>query len=153
MSDARIAYDSRLAHAALAALRIVAALILLQHAGQQLFGLLGGHLNSGQPSPTLSRAWWAGVLSIVGAPLVALGLFTRPAAFALSGLMAIAYFWVHVERGFFPVVNRGEPAVLLCFVFFFLFAAGPGEYSLDARRGKERSANHESRIADRSTAP
>ena len=131
--------DSRLAHAALAALRIVAALVLLQHALQQLFGLLGGHMNSGDPSPMLSRSWVAGVLSIVGAPLVALGLFTRPAAFVLSGLMATAYIWVHwLDRGFFPVVNRGEPALLLCFVFFFVFAAGPGEYSLDARRQRPK---------------
>ena len=129
--------DARLVHAALALLRIVAALVLLQHALQQLLGMLGGHMNSGNPSPTLSRSWWAGVISIVGSPLVALGLFTRPAAFVLSGLMATAYFWVHaLDRGFFPVINRGEPALLLCVIFFFVFAAGPGEYSLDARRGK-----------------
>jgi putative oxidoreductase len=86
-----------------------------------------------------TRPWFATVLELVGGTLVLLGLFTRPVAFVLSGLMAFAYFLVHAPRHFFPVVNGGEPAVLLCFVFLYLSATGAGPVSLDAvlrrRRG------------------
>jgi putative oxidoreductase len=68
-----------------------------------------------------------------------LGLFTRPVAFLLSGEMAIAYWTVHVRQGFFPLLNNGEPAVLYCFIFLFLFFAGPGAWSLDAMLGIERA--------------
>ena len=73
-----------------------------------------------------------GMLELVGGALMALGLFTRPVAFLLSGEMAVAYFYAHAPRGFFPLVNGGETAILYCFVFLYLFFAGPGPWSIDA---------------------
>lgn len=78
----------------------------------------------------------AGVLEIVGGTLVCVGLFTKPAAFLLSGEMAVAYFMFHAPGGFFPLVNHGESAVLFCFAFLYLAAAGGGPISLDAMMGK-----------------
>ena len=79
------------------------------------------------------------MLEVVGGVLVALGLFTRPVAFLLTGQMAVAYFMAHAPQGMWPVLNRGEPAVLYCFIFLLLAAAGPGAYSLDAAlRGRGR---------------
>lgn len=78
----------------------------------------------------------AGVLEIVGGSLVCVGLFTKPAAFLLSGEMAVAYFMFHAPGGFFPLVNHGESAVLFCFAFLYLAAAGGGPISLDAMMGK-----------------
>jgi putative oxidoreductase len=123
-----------------ALLRIVAALMLLQHALRTLFGLLQMP-NAPEPwegMPALfSRDWFEGVLQLVGGVLVAIGLFTRPAAFVLSGLMAAAYFIVHskwLTGSFFPIVNRGELAALYCFVFLFFAANGGGRYSVDWTR-------------------
>ncbi len=77
--------------------------------------------------------WFAGVLEIVGGPLIILGLFTRPVAFILCGEMAVAYFRVHVHMGpwLFPLLNMGEITVLYCFIFLYLVATGPGALSLD----------------------
>ena len=80
----------------------------------------------------------AGVMEIAGGTLVCIGLFTKPAAFLLSGEMAVAYFMVHAPGGFFPLVNHGESAVLFCFAFLYLAAAGGGPISLDAMLGKRR---------------
>ena len=77
------------------------------------------------------KYWYAGVLELVGGTLVAVGLFTRCAAFVLSGEMAFAYFIEHAPRGFYPALNEGVPAVLFCFVFLYLSAAGGGPWSLD----------------------
>jgi putative oxidoreductase len=71
----------------------------------------------------------------VGGTLLLLGLFTRPVAFLLSGEMAVAYFYAHAPQGFWPVLNMGTDAVFYCFLFLYLSAAGPGPWSLDARRG------------------
>jgi putative oxidoreductase len=76
----------------------------------------------------------AGVLETFGGLLLLLGLFTRPVAFVLAGEMAVAYFMAHAPRGFFPLLNKGEPAVLYCFLFLYLAATGPGPWSLDALR-------------------
>ena len=84
--------------------------------------------------PIGSIFWFAGVIEVVGGVLVLLGLFTRPAAFVLAGEMAVAYFMAHAPQGFFPVMNGGDAAVLFCFVFLYLVFAGPGAWSLDARR-------------------
>ena len=70
--------------------------------------------------------WGVGMLEVFGGLAIMAGLFTRPVAFALSGLMAVAYFWRHMPRGFWPIENGGELAMLYCFVFFFLFAIGGG---------------------------
>jgi len=125
----------------LLALRIVSALVLFEHATAQAFGIPNNPARPFTVGPAVfSRLWVASWLELIGGTLIILGLFTRPTAFVLSGLMAFAYFLVHARVNFFPVVNRGEPAVLLCFIFLYLTAAGAGSYSLDAVRGR-RGAN------------
>jgi putative oxidoreductase len=113
-------------------LRVVAAVVIMQHGAQKLFGALGGVGPNGGTVQLASLMGLAGVLEFFVALLVLLGLFTRPAAFLLSGEMATAYFMSHFPHGFWPVQNRGEPAVLLCFIFLFFAALGGGPYSLDA---------------------
>jgi putative oxidoreductase len=76
----------------------------------------------------------AGALELVGGFLLVIGLFTRPAAFVLSGLMAVAYFMAHAPAGFWPILNQGELAIMYCFVFLYLAAAGGGEWSVDNAR-------------------
>lgn len=131
--------ESIIADAALALLRVVAGLMLVQHGVQKHFGLL---MVPGKALPShpafLTQTWIAGTLELVGGILVALGLFTRPVAFLLSGELAVAYFQVHARRGFFPIQNAGELAALYSFVFLLFAATGGGRYSLDAlwrRRG------------------
>ena len=124
---------------ALAALRIVTALIFMEHGTQKLFGFPA----SANPAPAfLTLYWFAAVLEIVGGILLVLGLFTRPVAFVLSGQMAFAYFMAHAPRNFFPVLNGGDAAILFCFVFLYFSAAGGGAWSLDnaRRRGTGRRA-------------
>ena len=117
----------------LLALRVISALVLLEHATAQAFGVPNNPARPFEGAPAiLSRTWVASVIELVGGPLIILGLFTRSTAFVLSGLMAFAYFVVHAPVAFFPIVNRGEPALLLCFVFLYMAAAGAGPYSLDA---------------------
>lgn len=116
-------------------LRIVAGYGFLLHGVQKLFGALGG-----QQVELVSLLGLAALVEVVAGGLVALGLFTRPAAFIASGQMAVAYFLGHVAREgavLFPVANRGEPAVLYCFLFLYLAASGPGAWSLDARLRKD----------------
>ena len=79
---------------------------------------------------------FAGVFELIGGALLVIGLFTRPVAFLCSGLMAAAYFMAHAPRGFYPIINAGELAVLYCFVFLYIAAAGAGPWSLDALRGR-----------------
>jgi putative oxidoreductase len=111
-------------------LRIVAAFVFMMHGTQKLFAF-----PVNQPRETvelLSLPGLAGILEVFGGGLMLLGLFTRPVAFLLSGEMAAAYFMAHAPRSFWPVLNGGEPAVLYCFLFLYLAAAGPGPLSLDA---------------------
>jgi putative oxidoreductase len=127
---------TRIAHAAL---RVMSGLMFAQHGAQKLLGVFGGM--GGTPGATAavgSVPWIAGILELVGGILVALGLFTRPVAFLLSGEMAVAYFWKHLPSGFWPVMNRGELAVLFCFIFLYFFASGAGGYSLDSIMRKRR---------------
>jgi len=121
------------------ALRVFAALVLMQHALQKLFGMFGSPNRPGGAAPPFTLMWFVGILELVGSTLVALGLLTRPIAFLLAGEMAVAYFWKHFPNSFFPVVNRGEPAALLCFIFLLFTAAGAGPWSLDAKLGRERT--------------
>ncbi|WP_207537228.1 DoxX family protein [Sabulicella rubraurantiaca] len=115
----------------LSALRIMAALLLMQHGMQKILGWPP----SPRPAPELlSQYWFAGILEFGGGALLALGLFTRPVAFVLAGLMAFAYFLGHAPRGFLPILNGGNLAILYCFVFLYLSAAGGGPLSLDAAR-------------------
>jgi putative oxidoreductase len=109
-------------------LRIVAGLGFLHHGTSKLFGLPPF---DGTITPLLHIA---GVLELVGGALIVLGLFTRPVAFVLSGMMAVAYFMVHAPKSLYPSVNGGEAAMLYCFIFLYLAAAGAGSWALDARR-------------------
>ena len=124
----------------LGVLRIVAALIFMAHGTQKLLGFPV----SPSPGPAaLSLPWIAGVLELFGGALLALGLFVRPVAFVLSGLMAAAYWIAHAPKSFFPVLNGGDAAILYCFVFLFMAAAGGGAWSLDnlLRRRTARPAS------------
>ena len=122
------ALPERLAPYVLSVLRIVAALLFLEHGLSKLFGFpQAGHMPA-----FLTLLWFAGVIEIVGPILVGLGLFTRLAAFIMSGEMAFAYFLSHAHRGFYPLLNGGEAAVLYCFLFLYLACAGAGPWSLDA---------------------
>ncbi len=121
----------------LSVMRIVVALLLVQHGAQKLFGFLAPP-GSATP-PLLSLMGVAGVLEFFGGLLVTLGLFTRPAAFILSGQMAVAYFMVHAPQGFWPMQNKGDLAAIWSFVFLYLAVAGGGEWSLDRARRRKRS--------------
>lgn len=122
---------------ALAALRIVTGYLYLQHGTAKLLHV--PHLPMFDQLRLLSRDGLAGMLEIAGSLLILLGLFTRPVAFVLSGEMAIAYFLVHARQGHFfaPALNEGELAVLYCFIFLFLAAAGGGPLSLDTLRTRK----------------
>jgi putative oxidoreductase len=114
----------------LSILRIVTALLFMEHGLMKLFAFPGAQAGVPDPLPAMLVA--AGWIEIVGGALIALGLFTRIAAFVCSGEMAAAYFIAHVGRSFWPGLNQGDGAILFCFVFFYLVFAGPGPWSLDA---------------------
>lgn len=128
---------------AYAALRVTAGLVLAQHGFQKLFGMLSNPARPAPPAEAFSLMWFVGILEIVGGFSVAAGFLTRPLAFLLSGEMAVAYFWRHAPNSLFPVVNRGEPAVMLCFVFFLYAMAGGGRWSVDGMLGREREKEAE----------
>ena len=117
----------------LSLLRIVAGFTFSLHGCQKILGWFGGMRDTGATAQVLTLPWFAGVLELVGGLLIILGLFTRPVAFILSGQMAVAYFMAHAPRGFWPIANGGELAVLYCFIFLYLFTAGPGPWSIDRR--------------------
>jgi putative oxidoreductase len=114
---------------ALSLLRIVAALLFIEHGTQKLFGFPVAPPN-GLPA-MFALGWFAAVIELVGGLLLAVGLFSRPVAFVLSGEMAFAYWLSHAPRAFFPVANGGDAAILYCFVFLYIAAAGPGPWALD----------------------
>ena len=122
---------------AYALLRIVAGFMLACHGAQKLFGWWGG---AGHQPPMWTQVWFGGIIELVCGTLVALGLFTRPAALLCSGTMAVAYFQFHwkgaMGSGLFPLANGGELAVMYCFVFLAILAHGPGMISFDRLRGK-----------------
>jgi putative oxidoreductase len=111
--------------------RVVFAFLFACHGAQKLFGAFGGH-------PMLHNPWTltAGVLEFGGGIFIALGLFTRPVAFVLSGEMAVAYFKAHFPGGLWPIQNHGELAVLYCFFYLCLAVHGAGAISIDGLRGK-----------------
>jgi len=110
----------------LSVVRIITGLLFMEHGMSKLLGFPPG------PSPSIfALTWFAGVIELVGGALVALGLFTRVAAFIMSGEMAFAYFMSHAPRGFFPMLNGGDAAVLYCFIFLYFAVAGGGDWSLD----------------------
>ncbi len=122
----------------LALLRIVTALLLLQHGTAKLFGF--PHVAMFDNLRLLSLLGIAGVLELAGGVLLLLGIFTRPVAFILSGEMAFAYFLAHAKKSFFPILNQGELAVLYCFVLLYLAAAGGGAWNLTNPRASVRDA-------------
>ena len=122
----------------LALLRIVVGLLFLEHATQKFLAFPAPFPM--QPIPTLLMA--AGVIELVAGLLVTIGLFTRLAAFIASGEMAIAYFYMHFPQGFWPIVNKGEGAILYCFIFLYLAAAGPGAWSVDGARARSAPTIH-----------
>ena len=123
----------------LSVLRIMTALLFLQHGTSKLLGFPYIEMLAG--TPLLSIFGLSGVLELIGGVLLLLGLFTRLTAFVLSGEMAVAYFMVHAAQSFFPLINQGELAILYCFVFLYFAAAGAGPWSVDAMRGGEAVAS------------
>ena len=141
MAKARTFFMARFQDATLALLRVMTGLLFMQHGVQKLFGWLGGWRGEpGATAPLMSQAGLAGVLEVFGGLLIVLGLFTRPVAFLLSGMMAVAYFQAHAPDGFWPILNRGELAALFCFVFLYFSARGAGPYSIDGMLERRRSA-------------
>lgn len=122
---------------ALGLLRIVSSLIFMEHGTQKLFGFPAGEM--GQPA-LMSLMGVGGVIELVGGLLLLIGLFSRPAAFLMSGQMAVAYWMFHAPASFFPIQNGGDAAILYCFVFLLFVVTGPGAWSVDGARGKSASA-------------
>lgn len=118
----------------LSVLRIVAAFLLVAHGTQKWLGFPVARATA---TELWSLSGVAGLLELGGGFLLLLGLFTRPVAFVLSGLMAFAYFIAHAPIDFWPIVNRGELAALYCFVFLYLAAAGGGPWSIDRWRRRQ----------------
>lgn len=125
---------ARYAPYALSILRIVAAILFFEHGTSRLFAW-----PSQLPPPGLfSLHWFAGAIELVGGAILLLGIFSRLAAFIMSGEMAFAYFLSHAPHAVFPILNRGDSAILYCFVFLYLAFAGPGPWSLDAVLQRKR---------------
>lgn len=129
---------SRFEPVAYAALRVVSGTLFAFHGAQKILGWL----STKAPPPVGSQLWVGGVIELVGGVLIALGLFTRHAAFLCSGTMAVAYTQFHWKLAFagaewLPIVNKGELAVVYCFVFLFIWAHGPGVSSLDGLRARK----------------
>ena len=120
----------------LSVLRIMSGLLLLQHGTTKYLNFPAGPMNDASP---FTMGGFAGLMELVGGVLLVIGLFTRPVAFLLSGMTAVAYFYAHAPQGFFPLLNGGELAVLYCFVFLFLSAAGGGAWSVDRLRGEDQT--------------
>ncbi|MGB3481858.1 MAG: DoxX family protein [Mycobacterium sp.] len=124
--DARLQSQSG---SALGVFRILVGLLFLMHPTMKLFGW-----PSGPPAEFGAwPMWWAGVIEIVLGILIVVGLFTRVAAFVAAGVMAVAYFWMHLPEGFWPVLNGGETAALFCFAFLYFVFAGPGALAVSRR--------------------
>ncbi|HEX9293156.1 MAG TPA: DoxX family protein [Gemmatimonadales bacterium] len=125
----------------LSLLRIVLAFLFIQVGTAKLFALPAAVMPGGGTAAVGSLPWVAGVIEVIGGPLILLGLFTRPVAFVLAGEMAVAYFYGHARMGhwLWPVLNMGQTAVIYCFLFLYFSAAGPGPWSLDALLARRRS--------------
>jgi putative oxidoreductase len=121
--------EGRYAPQALSLLRIVASLIFVLHGASKILGFPPTDMAG---PPVGSLFWVGGMLELVGGLLLLVGLFSRPVAFVLSGEMAVAYWMVHAPQSTYPLVNGGDAAILYCFAFLLIAAAGPGPWSLDA---------------------
>lgn len=128
-----IGIEGRYAPQALSLLRIVTAVLFLQHGTSKVLQFPPFPMGE---VPVGSLFWIAGVIEIVGGLLLIVGLLSRPVALLLSGQMAVAYWMIHAPESTFPLLNRGEGAILFCFIFLLIAAAGPGPWSLDAKRRK-----------------
>jgi putative oxidoreductase len=117
----------------LSALRVMTGLMFLQHGTQKILSFPEA---PAWEVAAFSLSWTAGMMELIGGALIVLGLFTRPVAFLLSGLMACAYFMAHAVQNFYPILNGGELSILFCFTFLYLVFAGPGRWSLDAKMGR-----------------
>jgi putative oxidoreductase len=124
----------------LSVLRIVAAFLFIAHGAQKLFGFFA--TPGAAAPPAFSQMWVGGVLEFFGGVSLLVGLFTRPVAFILSGMMAIGYFQMHAPAGFWPLQNKGEMAVLYSFIFLFLSVAGGGAWSVDRLLRRDSSEDH-----------
>ena len=118
----------------LSLLRIMSGLLLLQHGTAKYLSFPQSKFAGASPM-TMGGA--AGVFELVGGILLVIGLFTRPVAFVLSGVMAVAYFYAHGPQNFYPILNGGELAILFCFTYLYLAAAGGGAWSVDRMLGKD----------------
>ena len=122
----------------LSLLRFIVGLLFVQMGSAKLFAFPGAVVPGGGTVPLASLGGVGSVLEFVGGWLLLLGLFTRPVAFLLSGQMAVAYFGFHAPSGFWPILNGGGDAIVFCFTFLYLSAAGGGPVSLDARIRRSR---------------
>ena len=112
----------------LSILRIVAGLLFLEHGTMKLL-----HFPAPMPMPVVGILMVAGIIELAGGALIVLGLFSRIAAFIASGETAVAYWMFHAKQGFYPALNGGDAAILFCFVFLYIAAAGPGPWALNKR--------------------
>lgn len=126
--------EGRWAGEALSLLRIVSALLFLLHGTSKLFGFPPFPMALPKPGELL---WIGALLELFGGLLLLAGFLSRPVAFILSGEMAVAYWMFHAPQSTFPSVNMGEAAILFCFIFLLIAAAGPGPWSLDASRARK----------------
>jgi putative oxidoreductase len=126
--DFAVAWQPR----ALSLLRITTGLLLLEHGTTKFLNFPVGPMNN---ATIASMSGAAGVLELVGGLLLAIGLFTRPVALLLSGMTAVAYFYAHAAKGFFPVLNGGELAIVYCFLLLYVSFAGSGAWSVDTWLG------------------
>lgn len=131
-------YLGRFSGIIFALFRIVAGLLFAQHGAQKLFGWLGGMGEAGGSAPFLSLMFFAGFIEFFGGLLIAVGFQASWVAFLASGQMAVAYFMAHAPRGFWPILNGGELAMLYCFAFLYIAAHGPGKLSIDAMLGRSK---------------
>jgi len=113
----------------LSVLRIISSLLLMQHGLQKHFAIPA---REGPGPEAFSQMWIGGWIELIGGALLLVGLFSRPVAFILSGMMAVAYWQFHAGGNFWPILNQGELAIMYCFTFLYIFFAGPGPISLDA---------------------
>ena len=135
-ANLRSAWEPRM----LSILRIIVGLLFLEHGLNKLFNFPASPNHAAYTLFTLVPGL-QGLLELFGGLLIVLGLFTRPAAFVLSGNMAVAYFMAHAPRGFFPMLNGGDASILYCFVFLYFFVVGAGVWSLDQLRRSSGSAD------------
>ena len=137
-ASARATVFDRLQPYALSVLRIMAGLLFCEHGLSKQFGFPP----HGAMPPFLALEWFAGCIELTGGTLVALGLLTRPAAFLMSGEMAIGYFMAHAPRGLYPVLNGGDAAILYSLIFFYFFVAGGGAWSVDRLRSPQAAGRY-----------